>query len=203
MKIILFTTILTAILFQGCVTKTHYSPEIEAIVIDIETLKPIENVKVVNMQRIGIYPDDLGIHNTEQSLSNKDGCLHIDENDEYIFILFPFVGVMRTDTSLTLKHPDYRYEQLIVQSLSNNEYQSYVFGMCKKSSTTCNPAKWSYYKYKNKYYYEDDLNEYLHRKIYKKNNENFDELLKKRFKTEEKYDSFKFSENFINNCLIK
>jgi len=151
-------------LFSACANKVYHSPEIDALVVDIETMQPLENVRVVDMQQVGIVEDK--DHNTEESLSDKNGCINIAQNSTTYFNIVPVFGVGRSDSKLNFKHPEYSYDDVIIKSLTMTEHASYIFGLCKKTSQKCIPKKWIYLRYEDIFEYDDDFNEYKKINIY-------------------------------------
>ena len=151
-------------LFAGCAQKMYHSPEIDALVVDIETMEPVEDIRVLDMQKIGIMEDKM--HNTEKSLSDENGCIHIAENTTISFNLVPQFGISRTDSKLNLQNKTYQYDDVIIKSLTKTKYTNYIFAVCKKTSIKCIPRKWIYLNYQNIFEYDNDVNTYKRINIY-------------------------------------
>ena len=160
----LISLLVILFLFTGCVQKMYHSPEIDALVVDIETMEPVENIRVLDMQKVGIIKNKM--HSSKKSLSDKNGCIHIRENTTVSFNLVPQYGISRTDSKLKLQNKTYQYDDVIIKSLSKTEYANYIFAVCKKTSTKCIPRKWIYLNYQNIFEYDNDVNTYKRVNIY-------------------------------------
>ena len=127
---------LIALSFEGCIGigKVYYSPRVDAIVIDMETLEPIPDVQVKNLKILN--RSDIVV-DTTQSITTKNGCLTVSGYYELESFLFPSVGTSLMQSSLYLSHPDYQKTPFLVTSFYDTDHQSGIFFLCKKSSTKC------------------------------------------------------------------
>lgn len=199
----LMMLIFAVLIFQGCVVKRTHSPEIDSIVIDMETLKPIPNVKVRDLKVVGISEKSDEITDTTKSVSTKDGCLNIPSIHEYNFTLIPTVGTHLIESDLLLTHPDYTVKYTYIETDSSTRHQNYIFALCKKSSRNCMGTKFLRVSYEGNwiFYYQDDIHEYQ----LKQNGVYSPELVEKYQNLEDQlrieYHNIKFDKVQINKCI--
>ncbi len=195
--------LLITLLFQGCVGigRTYYSPEVDAIVLDMETLEPIQNVHVRDLQIMGRSELRDVVIDTSKSITTKDGCLNIPGYYKFGFFLFPAVGTSRMWSGLYILHPDYQEKPVLIKTHFDTDHETEIILLCKKSSTKCKSAN---------VLYENHLDDGHYVYDYESDDSNFKgadgrssyeerEAYEKKFKQE--IGELKFKQEYIDRCI--